>query len=88
MRFLKNASLTFPSSHGCRNSALLADAFGACFDSQLEGCAVAVSFDGEFDTSAFAWGGGPGGLPEMISRSVGTDYCDFGDADYSRAVAR
>lgn len=70
MRFLKNGSLTFPSSHGCRNLALLADAFGSCFDSQLEGCAVAVSFDGKLDTSALAWGGGPGGLPEMIGCAI------------------
>ena len=88
MRFLKNASLISPSFHGCRNSALLVDAFGACLDSQLKGYAVAVSFDRKFDASALAWGGGPGSLPELIGRAIGADHRNFGDADHSRAVAR
>ena len=61
-------------------TALSADPLRSRLDGELEGLAVAVALDGEFDAAALARGGGPGGLPEVVAVSVGGDDGDPGNA--------
>jgi hypothetical protein len=58
-----------------------------CLHGELEGFAVAVAFDGEFDTAALSRGRGPGGLPEKVARAVRGNDGNLGYSDNSRAVS-
>ncbi len=57
------------------------DTLSPRFHGELEGFAVAVAFDGEFDTAALTGDRGPGGLPEKVARAVRGNDGDLGYSD-------
>ncbi|MFT5905951.1 MAG: hypothetical protein ACI9E1_001556, partial [Cryomorphaceae bacterium] len=62
---------------------LLIGGFCSGLDSELEGFALAVAFDGKFHTATFARLRRPGGLPKVVGGAVGGGDGDLGNTDYT-----